>query len=85
MAEDTTFTLAQAMAAQRALRDELGLGEEAFPLPAFIGMISDEIQQLREAGRSDSEVLKIIQRATGVALSEADLERFYAPPERRAR
>jgi hypothetical protein len=34
----------QALRAQRALRDAAGLEEEAFPVPAFVGMISDEIE-----------------------------------------
>ena len=44
--DQPTLTLQQAMAAQSKLRDVLGLPEEQFPLPAFIGMISDEIEQL---------------------------------------
>ncbi len=83
--DDQDLSIDQAIAAQRALRTALGLPDERFPLPAFIGMISDEIEQMRQAGRTDQELLDIIRNATGQALSPADLERYYAPPETRRR
>ena len=83
MSERTTFTAEQAVRAQRELRAALGLGEEAFPLSAFVGMISDEIQQTREAGRSDQEVIDIVAKATGSEIAAEDLARFYASPEDR--
>jgi hypothetical protein len=83
MAEQKALTVDQAVRAQRALRESLGLADETFPLPAFIGMISDEIQQMREAGRSDTQMIDIIAKATGTRLDPADLQRFYVPPEHR--
>lgn len=85
MSEDFTFTINQAVAAQRALRAALNLGDEAFPLPAFIGMISDEIQLLREAGYSDQKIIDVINATATTTLTPADLTRFYAPPEARRR
>ena len=86
MSEDEPgFTLDQAMRAQRQLRAELGLGEERFPLPAFIGMISDEIEQMRQSGRSDADIIAIIEATTGYRIDGGDLERHYAPPEQRRR
>ena len=85
MTRDTTFTAEQAMRTQAALREALGLGLERFPLPAFIGMISDEVEQLRAAGRTDGDIVAMISGSTGQAISEADLQRFYAPPEHRLR
>ncbi|WP_174300487.1 hypothetical protein [Caulobacter sp. S45] len=85
MPDATLFTVAQAVGAQGALRHALGLGPETFALPAFIGMISDEIQQMREAGRSDADILAVITEATGVSVAADDLMRFYAPPEQRRR
>ncbi len=41
----------KALKAQSALRNAAGLEPEQFPLEAFVGMISDEIQILREQGR----------------------------------
>ena len=83
MPEQTGFTIEQALAAQRAMRETLGLGEEIFPVPAFVGMVSDEIQQMREGGKSDREIAALIERTTGKTISLEDLARFYAPPEKR--
>lgn len=80
---DPTFTLEEAMRAQGALRRSLGLGPERFPLAAFVGMISDEIQGLREAGRSDDEIAALIRTATDRTVDPADLARFYATPDER--
>ncbi|WP_425230079.1 hypothetical protein [Sphingomonas sp.] len=62
-----TVTLPQAMAAQRALRRELDLPDERFPLPAFIGMISDEIEQLRAAGHDDGSIAAWSQRRAALS------------------
>ena len=67
------------------MRHSLGLAPEVFPLPAFIGMISDEIEQWRAAGRTDRDIVAMISNATGQTISEADLVRFYALPEHRLR
>ncbi len=85
MTDDPFFSVEDAVRAQRALRASLGLGDEAFPLQAFIGMISDEIQQMRESGRSDLEVIEVIAAATGRCIDIGDLRRFYAPEEQRRR
>ena len=42
-----TYSVEQAIQAQKALRHAAGLGPEMFPIQAFVGMISDEIQELR--------------------------------------
>lgn len=83
MADDIAFTLPEALRAQKHMRDALGLGEEQFPVPAFINMVSDEIEQLREAGRSDSEIAALVEESSGHALTEADIARYYTPAEDR--
>ena len=85
MTEEPTFSVEEAVATQRALRGALGLQDERFPLPAFVGMISDEIEQMRQAGHSDDDVRAIITSTTGQTLSADQLQRFYAPPEARRR
>ena len=86
MADDAqTFSIQEATAAQRVLRQSLGLGPEAFPLPAFIGMISDEIEKLRAAGRSDGDVAAMIREAIGREVAPYEIARFYAPPGERGR
>ena len=77
MADDIAFTLPEALRAQKHMRDALGLGEERFPVPAFINMVSDEIEQLRNAGKTDGE------ESSGHALTEADIARYYTPAEDR--
>ena len=78
-----SFTVEQAVAAQRALRENLGLPSETFPIAAFVGMISDEIEQLHAAGRSSQQIAAIIEASIGRTVNAADLDRFYAPPEQR--
>ncbi len=50
-----TLTGQKAADAQTFLRKALGLPPEQSPLPAFVGMVSDEIQQLREAGKTETD------------------------------
>ena len=80
----SNFSAQEAVTVQRELRRALGLPAEAFPLPAFIGMISDEIEQFRADGRSDAEIATLIKDAIGRELDPADIARFYARPEERA-
>ena len=80
---EMTFSAQEAVAVQRELRRSLGLGPEAFPLPAFIGMISDEIDQFRAAGRSDAEIAELIKATVGRDVSTAAIEQFHAPAEAR--
>ena len=82
---DTVMSLPQVLAAQRALRESIGLGEERFPLPAFIGMVSDEIEQARAAGRDDAGIAELLSSASGASVSADDIARFYATPEQRQR
>ena len=83
MAEPPSFTLEEAIAAQRAMRRNLGLDEETFPVPAFVGMVSDEIEKLRSAGRSDGEIADIVRQATGKTIAADDIAEHYATPEQR--
>jgi hypothetical protein len=57
---DKKVSLEAAMRAQQILRSTLALPEETFSLPAFIGMVSDEIEQMRAAGRPDAETAAIL-------------------------
>ena len=83
MQKDVTVTGQQAADAQTALRKALGLPPEQFSLPAFIGMVSDEIEQLRAKGKSDGEIAKLIRSAVNVEVSADDISRFYASAEER--
>ena len=85
MTDEATFTVQQAIGIQQALRASLDLGPELFGLPAFIGMISDEIEQMRSAGRDDRDILQVIAQHTGQQIAVEDLRRYYATPELRRR
>ena len=77
------IALAEAMKAQQALRAAAGLEPESFPVQAFVGMISDEVEALRAAGRTDAEIVALIRESSGIAIAEQELAAYYAGPEAR--
>ena len=79
------FTAEQAATANTALRAALGLPPERFGLEQFVGMMSDEIEQLRAAGRTDAEIADLLRDQVGVEVPPEAITRFYAAPERRYR
>ena len=83
MAQDDSFTLDQSIAAQKALRSALNLPEEVFPVEAFVGMVSDEIEQHRRAGKTDQDIVAIIEQATGKRISAEAIAEHYASPDQR--
>ena len=78
-----TFTAEQAAQANTALRAALDLPPEAFKVAQFVAMISDEVQQLREAGRDDETIARLVRESTGGTLTARDIGEHYAPPEAR--
>ena len=80
-----TFTLEQALKAQQVLREAADLPGEEFPLQAFVGMLSDEIEALRRKGKTDEEITGLINRAAGIDLSTSAVTENYASPEDRQR
>ena len=82
-ADETGFTATQAAQANTGLRAALGLPAEVFPTSRFVAMISDEIEQLRAAGRDDAAIAALVRDSTGGLISAEDIGRHYAPPERR--
>lgn len=78
-----TYPLEEALRAQKALRDFAGLEPEAFPIEAFVGMVSDEIEQLRNQGRTDTEIAQVISANSAIQITEAEIARNYASPEQR--
>ncbi len=85
MTDEATFTLAEALAAQKALRDAAGAEEETFELADVIGMTSDEIEMLQEQGKSWDEIAAMIQKATGKPVTAKDVEQYYVGPDERDR
>jgi hypothetical protein len=83
MTDETTFSLAEALAAQKALREAAGAEEEAFDLADVIGMVSDEIDMLKEQGRSADQIAAMVQKSTGKPVTAADVEKYYVPADER--
>ena len=78
-----TFPIDQALRAQAALRNAAGLGPEMFPVQAFVGMISDEVEHLRSQGMSDADIAELIASNSDIEISATDISENYAPPELR--
>ena len=77
------YSVEEAVKAHKALRAASGLGPEMFPIQAFVGMISDEIESLRKRGKSDEEIVRLIQESSAITISPAELAEHYASPEER--
>ena len=77
------FSVEEAVKAQKALRSASGLGPEMFPVQAFVGMISDEIESLRASGRSDEEIAEIIRNNSAIEITSAEISENYASPQDR--
>jgi hypothetical protein len=83
MSDPKSYSIDEALKAQAALRSAAGLPPEQFPLSAFVGMISDEVQVLREQGRTDDEIAGIIRKHSRIGISSGDIAANYATPEER--
>lgn len=80
---ENTFPIEEAIRAQKALRELAGLGPEMFPVQAFVGMISDEVEILRKQGHSDEQIAQTIKANSKIAITAADIAANYASPEER--
>ena len=79
----TGFSADDVTLAQNEMRHILSLPEPRFSFPTFIGMLSDEIEQMRRAGHANEMVAKTISRATGQSIEAIDVQRHYLPVEER--
>ncbi len=73
-----SFSAEEAAAANKALRAALGLPPQQFSAEQFVGMISEEIEQLRAAGKTDGDIAQILAKETGVQLDPDLIGRYYA-------
>src|SRR5258707_2445599 len=78
-----TISVQDAIQAQRALRALAGLGPEMFPIEAFVGMISDEIEHLRRLGHSDEEIADAITKNSTIEITAAEIGEHYASMKER--
>ena len=83
MTSPQTYPLEEALKAQKSLRDAAGLAPEQFPIPAFVGMISDEIDSLRRRGKSDDDIAAIIRQNSAIHITAAEIAENYAPAAER--
>ncbi len=77
------YPLEEAVRAQKALREAAGLGPELFPVQAFVGMISDEIEELRKRGRSDEQIASLIETSSSIKITASEIAENYASPDER--
>lgn len=77
------YPVEEAIKAQKALRSLSGQGPEMFPIQAFVGMISDEVEILRRHGKSDEEIAAVIRQNSTIEISALQIAEHYAPPELR--
>ncbi len=77
------YPVEEAVRAQKALRHLAGLEPEMFPIQAFVGMTSDEVETLRARGISDAQIAQTIAANSSIVISAHDIAENYAPPEAR--
>jgi hypothetical protein len=77
------YPLEEALKAQKSLREAAELGPEQFPIQAFVGMISDEIEALRKRGKSDEEIVSIIQQHSAIRITAQEIAENYASHDER--
>jgi hypothetical protein len=77
------YPIEEALQAQKALRELAGLGPESFPIEAFVGMISDEIEHLRKMGYSDEAIAQVIADHSKIEITAAESGQNYASAESR--
>ncbi len=83
MSQPKLYPVEEAIKAQKSLREAAGLEPEQFPIEAFVGMISDEIESLRKRGKTDSEIASLIQQNSAIKITATEIAENYAPPEQR--
>ncbi|NYF92283.1 hypothetical protein RBB79_00055 (plasmid) [Tunturiibacter empetritectus] len=83
MSEPKMYSVEEAIKAQKALRSAAGLGPEQFPIQAFVGMISDEIESLRKRGKTDDDIAEMIQQNSTIEITPQQIAENYASPEER--
>jgi hypothetical protein len=81
--DERRFPLDEALKALSALRQLGGMAPEQFPVPAFVGMISDEVEALRAKGISDQQIAETIASHSSIQISADDIAEHYASPEQR--
>lgn len=82
-AKTKAYPVEEAVRAQKALREAAGLSPEMFPIRAFVGMISDEVDELRKRGKTDEEIARLIGMSSSIKITASEIAENYASPEDR--
>ncbi len=77
------YPVEEAVRAQKALRELANLGPEMFPVEAFVGMISDEIEELRRRGHTDEEIAAVVRKNSKIDITGVEIASNFATPEQR--
>ena len=77
MTNEPTFTLAEVLKAQKALRNAAGAEEEELDLTDLAGIAGDELDMLQDQEKSWDEMAAIIRSATGKPVTGEELEKAY--------
>lgn len=80
---ESMYPVEEAIKAQKALRSLAGLGPEMFPVQAFVGMISDEVETLRKLGHTDEQIAGTIRANSAIDITSEEIGANYASPEQR--
>ena len=78
-----TYPVEEAIRAQKALRAAAGLAPELFPISAFVGMVSDEIEALRKRGYTDEDIARTVSQSSAIEITAAEIAENYASSEDR--
>ena len=73
------FTLTNLVAANIRLRDAVGKRPSTFGAAQFVGMIGDEIEDLREAGHGWDKIAALVTSATGTEIDSETIRANHAP------
>lgn len=77
MSDSHKYTLADALNAQKALRDATGEAEEPLELEDVVGISGEEIEILLDQSKSWDGIAAIISNTTGKAVTGAQVEEAY--------
>jgi alkylhydroperoxidase family enzyme len=75
-----TYPIEEALRAQKAMRAAAGLAPELFSIPAFVGMVSDEIEALRKRGYTDEQIARTVSQSSTIEITAAEIAANYASP-----
>jgi hypothetical protein len=78
-----TYSLEQAVRAQKALRDAAALGPERFPVPSLRRYDQRRDRKTPFPGKSDQDIATLIAANSNIKITAAEIAEHYAPPEER--